>query len=113
MATKFFTLAPNICGASVWDFIHVTLMALRILRRLIDFCKICAPTFLYYVQGGSNMTGTDYTLFTHKSVPVIFEPPCIIFLNMKDISSSNSPPERCLLSVSDAVAFSVQAYIYL
>jgi hypothetical protein len=22
------------------------------------------------------MTGTDYTLFTHKSVPVIFEPPC-------------------------------------
>jgi len=23
------------------------------------------------------MTGTDYTLFTHKSVPVIFEPPCI------------------------------------
>jgi hypothetical protein len=29
------------------------------------------------VQGGSNMTGTDYTLFTHKSFPVIFEPPCI------------------------------------
>jgi hypothetical protein len=23
------------------------------------------------------MTGTDYTLFTHKSVPFIFEPPCI------------------------------------
>ena len=23
------------------------------------------------------MTGTDYGLFTHKSVPVIFEPPCI------------------------------------
>jgi hypothetical protein len=23
------------------------------------------------------MTGTNYTLFTHKSVPVIFEPPCI------------------------------------
>jgi len=23
------------------------------------------------------MTGTDYTLFTHKLVPVIFEPPCI------------------------------------
>jgi hypothetical protein len=28
------------------------------------------------VQGGSNMAGTDYALFTHKSVPVIFEPPC-------------------------------------
>ena len=29
------------------------------------------------VQGGSNMTGIDCGLFTHKSVPVIFEPPCI------------------------------------
>jgi len=34
------------------------------------------------IQGGSNMTGTDlcvnkpHCLFTHKSVPVIFEPPC-------------------------------------
>jgi hypothetical protein len=26
--------------------------------------------------GGSNMTGPDCGLFTHKSVPVIFEPPC-------------------------------------
>ena len=23
------------------------------------------------------MTGTDYTLITQKSVPVIFEPPCV------------------------------------
>jgi len=30
-----------------------------------------------YVQGGSNMTGTDCGLFTHKSVPVTFEPPCM------------------------------------
>ena len=30
-----------------------------------------------HVQGGSNMTGTDCGLFTHKAVPVIFEPPCI------------------------------------
>jgi len=30
------------------------------------------------VKGGSNMTGTDCGLFTHKSVPVIFEPPCIL-----------------------------------
>jgi len=42
-----------------------------------------------FIQGGSNMTGTDLYvnkphcaaavhcgLFTHKSVPVIFEPPC-------------------------------------
>jgi hypothetical protein len=35
---------------------------------------------LSYIQGGSNMTGTDCGLFTHKSVPVIFESPCIIKL---------------------------------
>ena len=39
-------------------------------------------TYIYiyiyiYIQGASNMTGTDCTLFTHKSVPVIFEPPCV------------------------------------
>ena len=28
------------------------------------------------LQGGSNMTRTVVDLFTHKSVPVIFEPPC-------------------------------------
>jgi len=30
------------------------------------------------------MTGTDYMYFTHKSVPVIFEPLCI--LDFSDIS---------------------------
>jgi hypothetical protein len=30
------------------------------------------------VQGGSDMTGTDCGFFTHKSVSVIFESPCII-----------------------------------
>jgi hypothetical protein len=29
------------------------------------------------IKGGSNMTETDCGLFTHKLVPVIFEPPCI------------------------------------
>jgi len=48
--------------------------------------------FYFKIQGGSNMTGTDFFfgtiidkhllaaaqcgLFTHKSVSVIFEPPC-------------------------------------
>ena len=34
---NFFTVAPNISGFSVWNFIHVTRKAVRILRRLIDF----------------------------------------------------------------------------
>jgi hypothetical protein len=32
--------------------------------------------WLYSIQGGSNMTGTQCGLFTHKSVPDIFESPC-------------------------------------
>jgi len=42
-------------------------------------CQQESKTFhkIEVIQGGSNMTGTDYTLFTHKSVPVIFEPPVI------------------------------------
>jgi hypothetical protein len=45
---------------------------------------------LPHIQGGSNMTGTDYTLFTHKSVPVIFEPPCIITAAIAIIASTNT-----------------------
>ena len=31
----------------------------------------------FIIQGGSNMTGTDLMCKHIKSVPVIFEPPCI------------------------------------
>jgi hypothetical protein len=36
--------------------------------------KICIFTF---IQGDSNMTGTDLCVNKPQSVPVIFEPPCI------------------------------------
>ena len=32
------------------------------------------------IQGGSNMTGTDLCLNLAKSVPVTFEPPCILYM---------------------------------
>jgi hypothetical protein len=35
------------------------------------------------IQGGSNMTRTNCDLFTHKSVPVIFERPCISLTNLQ------------------------------
>ena len=41
--------------------------------------------FIVYIQGGSNMTGTDLYKRTHKSVPVIFEPPCIYIYIYKHI----------------------------
>jgi len=36
---------------------------------------------IHKLQGGSNMTGTDLYKRTHKSVLVIFEPPCILYIN--------------------------------
>jgi hypothetical protein len=43
VATKFCTVIPSICGSSVWNFFHVTLLAPRILTWLFDFSKISAP----------------------------------------------------------------------
>jgi hypothetical protein len=40
MATKFFIVAPNIYGLSIWNLLHVTVMVLRILRWLLDVLKI-------------------------------------------------------------------------
>jgi hypothetical protein len=37
METKFCTVAPNICGSSVWKLLPVTLLATRIIRWLVDF----------------------------------------------------------------------------
>jgi hypothetical protein len=43
MVTKFCVVAHNICGSSVWNLLHVILLAPRILRRLLDFWKIVHP----------------------------------------------------------------------
>ena len=45
MATTFCTVAPNIWGPSVWNLLHVTILAPRILRWLLDFWKTCKPLF--------------------------------------------------------------------
>ena len=42
--TSCFTTALNSCGPSLWNSIHVTLVAPRILRRLEDFGSICKGT---------------------------------------------------------------------
>ena len=42
-ATKLCTVAlPNICGFSVSNLLHVTILAPRVLRGLLDFWKVCA-----------------------------------------------------------------------
>jgi len=41
--TKFCMVAHNICGTSVWNLFHVTLLAPRILKWILNFWKICGP----------------------------------------------------------------------
>jgi hypothetical protein len=69
MVTKFCTVVPNICGSSVWDLLHATLLVPRILRWLIDCWRICAPilkyTFLFsdfHILTSSYMQNSQYIL---------------------------------------------------
>jgi hypothetical protein len=38
---EFYTVVPDICGPSVWNLLHITLLMPRILRWFLDFWKIC------------------------------------------------------------------------
>ena len=42
MATKFCTVAPNICTVSVQNLLHVTLLAPEILKVALGFWEMCA-----------------------------------------------------------------------
>jgi hypothetical protein len=42
-ATKYCTVVPNICGSSVRNLLHVTLLVPRILNLLLGYWKIYAP----------------------------------------------------------------------
>jgi len=46
--TKLCTVAPNICGSSVWIMLHVTLLVPRIFRWLIDLKKHRTSMFYAY-----------------------------------------------------------------
>jgi hypothetical protein len=43
VATKLCTVAPNVCGFSIWNMLYVTFMAPRIFKWHLDSWKICAP----------------------------------------------------------------------
>jgi hypothetical protein len=59
VTTKYFKVAPSICVSSVWNLLHVTLLAARILRWLIDFGIFCTPanSQLHFVK---KLTGDIY-----------------------------------------------------
>ena len=39
-ATEFCAMTLNVCGSSVWNMVHVTLLGCRILRWILDVWKI-------------------------------------------------------------------------
>ena len=64
-ATKFYTVATNICGTSVCNLLYVTLLTHRILRRLLVLRKICEPmldTKLLHTVPYSDVTSPHYIL---------------------------------------------------
>ena len=42
-ATNLCTMSPNICGPSIFNLPHVSLLAPRILRWLVDLLETCTP----------------------------------------------------------------------
>jgi hypothetical protein len=48
--TKYCNVEPNVCGSSLWNLFHVTLLAPRILRLILDFWKICATLHIAVVK---------------------------------------------------------------
>ena len=42
---KLYTVASSISGSSIWNFLHITLLTPRILRRFVDFWKIFTSLF--------------------------------------------------------------------
>ena len=46
--TKFCSAAPNMCGSSVWNLLHVIFLAPRILRQILEFLKNVGPWLLLH-----------------------------------------------------------------
>jgi hypothetical protein len=51
MATKFCTVAPNVCGCSEWNVLHVIHLVPRIFRVGPGFLEnLCTPALEYYIK---------------------------------------------------------------
>jgi len=57
MATKFFTVEPNMCGSSVYNLLNGTHLAPEIFMWFLGFWKIYVPFTLLY-------TSTDFVFST-------------------------------------------------
>lgn len=69
-ATKFCTVATNIYGSSVWNLLHVDLLASRILKNLLHFLKICALMFFIPTCFGCTILPVGLPRrFSHTKMP--------------------------------------------
>lgn len=85
-ATEFCSVAPNIFGSLVWNLLHITLLALRVLRWLLDFWNICVP--LAYIRGLC-VKWTDTCLRVPCNLKVLF-----VFLNVFHTNGMYTPSEK-------------------
>jgi len=85
------------------------------LRLLMHFFSVHFGSSIVLIQGGSNMTGTDCGLFTDKSVPVIFEPPCIYGLKVICCSkkSLENTPKFCEMLLIDVCTYCHRPFLPL
>jgi hypothetical protein len=72
VTTSFCTVAPNICGSSVWNLLHVTLQGFRNLKWLLDILKICAA-LLYNLEFVFN-TARSRIIVCYRNVKTITMP---------------------------------------
>jgi hypothetical protein len=88
--TTFFFLAKQNCSnCNKWGFRYFSFFSFFFLVfRLMALTG--EPMETGIVQGRSNMTGTDLCVNMYKSVPVIFELPCIcgVKLDRKHVYAS-------------------------
>jgi hypothetical protein len=54
IATKFYTVKPNICGSSIWNFLHVTFFMLlswrlQFLKQILYFSNILLPLHVLHI----------------------------------------------------------------
>jgi hypothetical protein len=71
MATKFCTVALMIYVSSVWNLVHVTILAPRFYRWLSDFWKICGTPGLKNVRS-SSWVSPRYSHYTYSTFQVIY-----------------------------------------
>jgi hypothetical protein len=62
VVTKVCTVVRNVCGSSVWNLLHVNVLAPRILKWLPHFWEICALLVWFVGRDSVVVIATGYEL---------------------------------------------------